>query len=295
MRLPVLCLFLFSSAVLMGGRSTHLQYLPGQPVNLNSVLTLDITQSLPGLSLSTKGKQSFLAELTISQEQAGMAISQPPFDLNFHLKGIKIGLQANEQELVFDSSEMGSSLYLSQLSKLIDKPLHLRFKENFQLDRNAFDFKKTLEEFPIFQEINPVNLLDELFSHLFGAAGRQLKVGDVIERDFGERMISSLPTKVTYTITEIDDYHVYAEISGDIEKRKFDLQSLVQLEDKVMGTVSATLSGTLLGKIKWNRDNAMLYHLTLDYSYAARLQLAQWEWLMNVNLNLNNQTQLDRP
>lgn len=286
----VILLLLFTIQLQAGTAS--LRYLPDQPVSFKSTLNIDISQSLPGLSLSTKGKQHFDAEMIISQDQEGLAVLSPPFDIVFLLKGIKIDVQANGEDLHFDSKDKGNSLYLSQLSKLIDAPLHLHFGENYQIVGKNIGLNKSLEELPMLQEIDPVKILSELFLHLFGPAGKPLKEGDVIERNISEGLIPSLPEKVTYTVTKIDDYHIYADIQGTIEKKKFDLLSLVKLQEKELASVSATLSGTIVGKIIWNRDNAMLHDLKLDYAYSARLQLAQWEWLMNVNLNLNNQTHM---
>lgn len=274
---------------LHAAKTAHLQYLPNVPVHLNSELKLDISQSLPGLSLSTKGTQQIGADLTVISEQKDLPVSSPPLNLKFVLKSLNIDLQANDENLTFRSDEMGASLYLSQLSKLVDRPIHLQFGNGFELDRDNEELRRTASELPVLTEISPDHLLVELFLHLFAAGGQELSVGQVIQKDLSDWEIPSLPNTVTYTITDIDDYNVYAEIKGDIEKRKFQLAGEVTFGGE-SETVGASLTGHLSGKIKWNRDNAMLYELTLDYSYSARFQLAYWEWLMNVSLQLHNKT-----
>lgn len=285
-----ICLcFLIGSAY--AEKTANLQFLPNVPVHFNSELKLDISQSLPGLSLSTKGTQQLGADLTLINQQGDLPVSAPPFSLKFVLKSLNIDLQANDENLSFRSDEMGASLYLSQLSKLVDRPIQLQFGEGFQLNRNNEELRRVAAELPVLTEISPDHLLVELFLHLFAAGGQELYVGQVIEKDISDWEIPSLPDTITYTITEIDDYNVYADIKGDIEKKKFQLSGEVSIGDK-SEPVGASLSGRMVGKIKWNRDNAMLYELNLDYSYSARFQLAYWEWLMNVSLQLHNKSKL---
>ncbi len=282
---------LFTSNVLFASKQAHLQYLPNVPVHLHSTLAIDISQSLPGLSLSTKGEQNIDAEMTLFHENAEMPLTTPPFSLNFVLKNIDINLQANDEDLIFNSGEMGASLYLNQLSKLVDRTIQLNFNESFSLDQYNEQLHRAVTELPVLTEVNPDHLLVELFLHLFAAGGQKLEVGQVIEKDLGAWSIPSLPQKIIYTITQIDDYNVYADITGDIEKQKFELDGQVVLGES-SESIGASLSGALKGRVKWNRDNAMLYELNLEYAYVSRVQLAKWEWLMNINLDLHNRTKL---
>ena len=276
---------------LFGVKTAQLHYLPNTPVHLNSSLKLDISQSLPGLSLSTKGTQQLEADMVLNNSQSDLPLTMPPLNLTFVLKSLNIDLQANDETLTFRSDEMGTSLYLSQLSKLIDRPIQLRLGEEFKLDRDNEELRRAVSELPVLTEISPDHLLVELFLHIFAAGGRELQVGQVIEKDLSDWQIPSLPTKIIYTITEIDDYSVYADIQGEMEKRMFQLEGEVSVGN-TDEPVAASLSGRMEGKVKWNRDNALLYELELDYAYSTRLQLASWEWLMNVSLNLHNKSRL---
>ena len=276
---------------LFGVKTAQLHYLPNTPVHLTSSLKLDISQSLPGLSLSTKGTQQLEADMVLNNSQSDLPLTTPPLNLTFVLKSLNIDLQANDETLTFRSDELGTSLYLSQLSKLIDRPIQLRLGEEFKLDRDNEELRRAVSELPVLTEISPDHLLVELFLHIFAAGGSKLQVGQVIEKDLSEWQIPSLPTKIFYTITEIDDYSVYADIHGEMEKRTFQLEGEVSVGN-TDEPVAASLSGRMEGKVKWNRDNALLYELELDYAYSTRLQLASWEWLMNVSLNLHNKSRL---
>ena len=276
---------------LFAAKTAHLHYLPNTTVHLTSDLKLDISQSLPGLSLSTKGIQQLEADLTLRNEQSEHSASTPLQSLTFVLKKLNIDLQANDETLTFRSDEAGTSLYLTQISKLIDRPIQLRLDDHYQLSHDNEELRRAVSELPVLTEISPEHLLADLFLHIFGAAGQELHVGQVIHKDLSDWEVPSLPKKISYKITRIDDYNVYADIQGDIEKRKFFLSGGVAVGN-TEEAVSATLSGMMAGKVRWNRDNALLYELDLDYSYSTRLQLASWEWLMNASLNLHNKTRL---
>ncbi|MFQ5729001.1 MAG: hypothetical protein ACE5GN_01400 [Waddliaceae bacterium] len=291
MFLTVIYLFIpFSSA--FAEKKAHLHYLPNTPVHLSSEVTLDISQTLPGLSLATRGKQNINAILTVSSEQSGLPITQPPFDLTFVLKALRIDLRVNDEEISFDSSRMESSLFLSQVSKMIDRPIRIYFGEDFKLEGGSAELRRIVKELPILQEVHPENLLVELFMPLFALGGQELIEGKTFKRDQGDHFIPSMPNVVEYTITNIDDYNVYANINGKIEKREFQLEGLVQTNDKKEEVVGVRLSGMMNGKVKWNRDNAMLYDLDMEYTYSAKFKLGEWEWMMNVSLDVQNRTKL---
>jgi len=253
---------------------------------------MEMSQSLPGLSLSTRAKQQIEATLTVTTDNMDLPITQPPFDLIFVLKSLKIDLNANGEDITFDSNQMSESLYLNQVSKIIDRPIQIHFGDRFELQSQSDDLRQIIKELPVLQEIDPETLLMELFLHLFALEGKELTVGQTYQRNLGDHAIPTLPNVVKYTITAIDDYNIHAAISGNIEKRKLELKGLVQVNDKKQASVKASLSGTMNGNVKWNRDNAMLYNLEMEYAYSAMFKLAEWDWMMNVTLHLHNRTKM---
>lgn len=288
----LLC-FLFTAGVACANeKKAHLQYLPTTPVNLNSEVTIEVNQSLPGLSLSTRGNQTIKAILSVNGNQSDLPITHPPLDLTFILKHLKISLRANDEELTFDSEDLESSFYLSQVSKMIERPIRLHFGEEFKLESGSGELQQTMRELPVLQEVNPGALLMDLFLHLFALGGEELTEGKVIERKFEGLDIPSLPSKVEYTISSIDDYNIHVAMKGNIEKQSFSLSGKVQVNDKDDELVNVTLNGTMEGKGKWNRDNAMLYDLEMHYTYTAMFKLGEWEWMMNVGVTVHNHTKL---
>lgn len=253
---------------------------------------MEMSQSLPGLSLSTRAKQQIDASLTVTTDNTDMPITQPPFDLNFVLKSLKIDLYANDEDVAFDSDQMSESLYLNQVSKMIDRPIQMHFGDRFDLQSESEDLRQIIKELPVLQEVDLKSMLVELFLHFFALGGKELTVGQTYQRDLGDHSIPTLPNVVNYTITAIDDYNIHASISGNIEKRKLKLKGLVQVNDKELANVEVSLSGTMNGKVKWNRDNAMLYDLEMEYAYSAMFKLAEWDWMMNVTLHLHNRTKM---
>ncbi|MGA8164613.1 MAG: hypothetical protein WB791_06260 [Waddliaceae bacterium] len=284
--------FLVSCGANSSERTAHLQYQPDLPVYLDSNLTLSLNQSLPGFSLSSRAKQTIGATLTLTSGQTDLPLFHPPFDLTFLLKSIKIGLQANGAEMVFDSDQMESSLYLSRLSKMIHRPIRIHFDRNFKMESRSHDLNQMVEELPLLQEIDPESLLVELFLHLFSLAGNELAVGQTIQKVLADHPIPAIPQRIDYTVTSIDDYAIEASVTGEIGKMAFQLSSLMPTESGASELVDVSVSGTMKGNIKWNRDNAMLYEMKMQYDSSGTFKIGEWEWMMHVIADLHHRTRL---
>lgn len=283
---------LFSCAALSSEKTARLQYQPDLPVDLDSTLTLSVSQSLPGFSLSSRAKQNIEATLTVTSDQSDLLLFHPPFDLTFILKSLKINLQANDAEMLFDSGQMESSLYLSQLSTIINRPIRIHFDTHFKMQSRSQDLHQMAEKLPVLQEIDPESLLVELFLHLFSLAGKELTVGQTFQKDLGDHPIPAIPQRIDYTITSIDDYTIQATMTGDIGKIKFQLKGLMPMELGQLEPVDVSVSGTMNGNIKWNRDNAMLYELEMSYDTSGMFKIGEWEWMMHVILDVHHRTKL---
>lgn len=289
-RLLILALSVLPMLLFAAEKKARLHYTPDTPVYLESGIELEITQSLPGLSLATRGTQSIGANLTLNTDHPGIPVTQGPADLSFVLKALKIDLKANDVELHFDSKDTEPSLYLNQVSKMISRPIKIHLNENFQLDGAGPDLSRMARELPVLKEVGAECILFELLLHLFALGGEELAEGKEIQRTIGGCAPSSLPPKIDYTITKIDDYNVYASFKGNIEKQKFQLLGEVKIDDQMQEFVNVTLSGSMEGKGRWNRDNAMLHELEALYTYSAMFKLGKWEWLMNVSVKVKNRT-----
>jgi hypothetical protein len=288
---PFLCV-LFTTNAFASEKKAHLQFLSNTPVNLNSEVTININQSLPGLSLSTRGTQLINAIVAIQTEHSDLPITKPPFDVTFILKTLKISMRANDEDLVFDSEDRDSSLYLSQVSKIVDRPIRIHFGEGFKLATESKELEQIVKELPVLQEINPQQLLMDVFFPFFALAGIELKEGMTIDRTYIGQDNPAIPGVFTYTITSIDDYNIHANLKGEVEKKFFSLAGLVKVNDEDEQAVNVTLKGIVEGKGKWNRDNSMLCDLEVHYSYTAMFKLGEWEWMMNIGVDVHNRTKL---
>ena len=275
---------------LYGEKKARLQYIPNIPVYLTSETKIDIHQSLPGLSLATKGGQELKAVLKVSENSTHLTAVQPPFDLSFILTGLKINLSVNDEALHFDSSDEGSSLFLNQVSKMIERPVTLTVDNEYLIDGESSDLTQMTNELPVLKEVNPSSLLIELLQPIFALGGEELTVGKTFERDGKEGSHTVLPDVIYYRISNIDDYSVTAEISGEVDKKTFNLAGKVALDEKEEEIVAVSLSGQMQGNVQWNRDNAMLHTLSLHYSYSAKFRMGKFEWLVTANLEVSNHT-----
>lgn len=286
-------IFIFFFAVCFSENATHLQYQTNQPVILNSEFKIRSFANLPGLEMTTTGKQQLEAVLTIEpQDESNLPISTPPFDLTFILKSILIDLQANNEKIYFDTREENNntSLYLSQVSKIVDRPIKLRVESSDPITLSSDDLNQITYELPVLKDVNPENLLQDIISYIFTLSGEDLTVGKKIDKKSAG--LYSMPESLSYEISKIDNYHIYGIIKGDIDKRKFQLNKQIEINEKEKETPNVELSGSFVGKIKWNRDNALLFDLNIEYNYSALFQLGDQVWKMDFSMEVNNRSSL---
>jgi len=272
------------------GKTAKLSFLPNTPVKLKSEIQIKIDQSLAGLPFSLRGNQLLEALLTLHGGQSDSPDPKPPFDVSFNLQSLKIDLRVNGNEISFDSGVGDSSLYSRQMSQMINRPVNLHFGSGYKLETSVQELMEAMPDLPFLKDVEADALFMDLFVHLFSLGGIELKEGDVIKKQFPSANFSTLPNQVIYTITSIDDYSIQAELKGNIEKKTFSLSETLQIDDEMAKSANVTINGTMEGKVKWKKDNAMLYDLAMCYACKARVQIANWDWMINIRIDLHNQT-----
>lgn len=289
--LPTVIACLLSCCLLAAGASSvKLQYLPHIPVTQNTQLTLTIDQSLPALKLDTVAGQNLRAQLTVLSEQREGSITQPPLDMVFVLQGLNINLKANGETASFDSSMPGSSLMMAQVAKMIGRPIKLHFEENLSVDGGVQDIDALLRELPVLKDLEPKALLQELFQYLFALAGKELSVGDQILRTMPASKSIYSPLAFEYVVTAITDQEIQAALNGRIEPRTITLNKALKMDENTEEKVELSVSGTVSGRIAWNRQNAMIYHAQIEHVFSGILKIADWEWKLTATLNNDTAT-----
>jgi hypothetical protein len=274
----------FSCFLLAVEAPVRLQYLSDIPIRQTSKLTIDIDESFPNFKLNAKSKQSLQFILTIVTEQPDLPILQPPFDLTLVLKDFTIDLNANEESTAFDAKNPGSSIHMAQFSQMLDKPIHLRFNEDFTIQIPSQDLEKFTRELPVLKDIKPEIFLNELFQPLFALIGKDLFVGFKFQHKVPTEPDIPVPAVVNYEVTDIDDQAIVATFYGTIEPKTITLSSPLQFNKETNEIAELMLSGSLQGDISWNRKNALLYGLQAEYLYKGILKFGEWEWMMHVTI-----------
>ncbi len=262
--------------------SPRLEYLPNIPIIQTSELTLELTQSLPGLKLNANANQTLTATLSIVGEQSGIPMTQPPLTLKFVLKDLKINLKSNNEEVKFDVKDPKSALELAQLARIVDRPIELRFGKNFELQNHPEELQQILRELPMLQEFRPESLLQELFQHLFAFADKDLAVGLQIQQRGPIHPLSSEAPIINYEITSLNDQEVRASIAGKMDKQTIQLKH--PLANGTVEPIEFTLMGALKGNATWNRHHALIYQLDVEYTYTGLFKIAEANWLTSVLL-----------
>lgn len=261
-----------------------LTYLPATPVLQTSELSIEIDESMPILHLASKAKQVLKMEVTAAAQPGATRLTQPPIDLTVVLKDVFVDLFVNQEEAAFDPRVERSPTSLKEISKLIDKPIHLKVNEQNAIIIAPNDLQTLKRELPALNDIGIELLFGELLQHHFALLGKELTIGAKFQEPFARDSASPLPETIDYEIVSITDKDVIASIKGNIKPKEFQLKSPIKFDDKEE-PILLSYSGSLKGEGTWNRQNAMLFQMKTDYTYLALLKAGPMQWKMQVILH----------
>lgn len=273
----------FFVPLLPGAEIARVTFFPHSPVNIESRASIDMQQSFPGLSLSTKGEQILIAECVL-QHTSDLPLAVLPFEGYFTIKKMEISLDANGQKLHFDSKNGKDSLFLDQVAKILNQPQQFEVGEEGVFHLKDHAFLRLLEEIPLLKDLQPEALLSHFFAQHFVLAGQELWVGKQFSKNYD---LSAFPKKLEYTVKTIDDYHVYLDFKGDLDKTVFPLTKKIMLEKEEV-PVTVKLNGSVQGTGRWNRDHALLAEIEIHHTYTALFSAGPLQWMVHFNMVQNN-------
>lgn len=272
------------------GAPVKLQYIPNQPVIQTSTVSLKLNQTLPGFTIDTEATQNMTAQLTITSEAPEVVLQHPPVDLVFILKSLSVNIDANGESSTFTTATPEKSLLAAQLGKALNRPIRLHFGDNFTLRPEIPDMDALVGELPALGVLEPKEMMNGILQYVFAVAGKELSIGDRIERNTPGVVAGSGPSMVVYEITAITDQTVAAAFHADIPARTASLKTLMKMGDKPEEKLEMTLSGTMKGEGSWDRHNAMLYHANARYEFTGSLKIGDAEWQMAATVVVDSST-----
>lgn len=281
--------FVIAAILLLMPQSTafavNLQYIPSIPVHYTSKLTIEIQESLPLLSLATKGNQVLKFDLVVEKVGENKAVAKLPLSLTATLKDLFIFLNVNGIELTVDPRGEKVSVPLIQLEKLIDKPLAFTIDTHGHLMDAGNTFATIYKQQPALKGLSLQALLNELFFPIFALCGEELTVGSKFEKPALPDPSGILPTVVLFEITEINDQEVFATVNGTMKPKNVAFDALFNKEADTPGKIGMKLTGDMQGKVSWKRANALLYNLNNVYRYQAELRLGEMHWTVQMTIS----------
>lgn len=266
--------------------AAQLQYLSEFPVQHTSKLSLDVQESLPILNFTTKGNQVLKFDLVVQNGSNKLPLVKLPLALQLTLRDLFISLKVNGEELTFDPRGEKVSVPLIQLGQLIDKPMQFIIDSNGYLIDKSDVFATIYKHQPALKDLSIPLMLNEMFFHLFGLAGREFAIGEKIKVAAMPDPSNSLPASITYEILDINDHVITARMEGSIEPRSFSFDPLMGADMGVSKKVEMKLTGDTQGTISWNRTNALLYTLNNHYRYQAEMKFGEMRW--NLQMTISN-------
>lgn len=278
-------IYLFIAAAL--GQCLHVQgvellFLPNKTVFQESRLKLEVQQSLPIGKIHTAMEQDLAADVKLV-DRSNLPISRPPIHMIFTLKDLFVRLRANDKEVEYQVNKPNTSLFLAEIRDMIDKPIKLDFDEEFHLLPDTPGLVQLSKELPILSQIHPQSLAEELFHYPFALAGQSLEVNRSYDIPFAKG-VGLQPKVMTYTVTEINDEEIVAQMKGDIPSSTFDMQIEIPLGESMQDSIRLVMSGGVAGEVRWNRSNALIYALNTKTNYRGSYQIAGKKSIVEIEL-----------
>ncbi|MEI8124954.1 MAG: hypothetical protein WCG42_04305 [Parachlamydiaceae bacterium] len=264
--------------------AVQLQFLPSIPVQQTCSLVVDVQESEPILSMTTKGNQNFKFDLLAKSSSPSTKGLTLPATVTLTIRDVSIRVNANGQEAVFDPTGQKNSPALNAFSHLLNQPLNLVVDAHGNLESNSETFDRLLKEYPALSDLPLDSLVNDLVSDLFALYGEELSPGAKIEMQSSPGPAFAFPAYVTYEITEINNKEITATLNGRVDSKKVALEKTIRLNGRPQ-KVEMIISGTLKGKASWQRSNAMLYNLNCDYFYDAKLRSRDKQWTMKMKVS----------
>lgn len=282
MRQLFVVLLICASAFCKEEASVKLQFLPNVPVTQTDEVNIEMHQTLPGFKLDAKSKQVFQTEMKIISD---LPVAQPPLNLLITVKDVSIDMNINDTPFAYKTKEGDSaqSEEGAQLSKVVNRPINLRFGEKFKMEDKNPELDKLMEQLPVLEELNFDEVLKEIFMYMFALSGKDLQVGTTSIIEIPTEFGTNVPLIVTATVSKIDDTAVYANFVGNLNAVDVPMENEIVLPDNKTEKVTMSVSGKFNGTGKWNRENALLHDIQTQFDISGKVKASGLEWPLSVN------------
>lgn len=259
-----------------------LQYPVGTAVTQTHQVKMEMNYALPGFKLDGQATQTTLAQISLANEQMEGQYVQPPFDVIFTVKNLRVDLKLNDHLISFLADDPGIFLDQIKAQRILDKPYRLRFDQNYDLDIKGGEFEKLLVDLNSLTSQELAGFLQDWFQHQFAFAGKELSIGTMVRKESTTR----LPVSWTYEVTEITGEEIKADVRGHVESKNVKLLGEMQVDHQkqMESGMELILEGVGTGTITWNRENALNYHAQIDFLMTGVMKMGDYSWTMRFNI-----------
>lgn len=241
----------------------RLQYAVNQPVFQTSSVEIEVSRGQAEETPST-ARQEIKARLAIIEKKDRGTFVKPSMNLQLTLESLQVGMEAEGHSLKFDSEHPNGSPLMTEIAKIIDRPLTVVVGEDLKIETDSKDFLKLSQSLEQIGGFRTTNLFSEMLQNLFALAGRDLEVGDEYTLKLALGADERVPLAITYKIVAITGSEVRAVVTGGFD--------LVEITQPVSSQDRLFLAGKIDGKAVWNRRNALIYKTRIHYSYDGVLE-----------------------
>lgn len=231
----------------------RLSYRVNEPVIQRSRVTVEVTTQTPEGPMQTKAFQEAEARVQLDQLP-----KTTPYPLTITFERLRVGQETNDRKITFDSKSPQTSPFITALSQAIDQPIQVAVGKSLHLMSESQKLKQLMKDLKSMGGFNVQNLLSEMVQQRFALANQPLEAGRDYQQILKQGTSENEPVELTYRIVEISPKEVRAIVDGIIPTTTIPWNQ---------GAATAKVSGSIDGKVVWNRDNGMIYRSRLNYLY----------------------------
>ena len=274
--------FLFSLLVSQASAAVQpvaLQFAADAPVHQTYELQISVQQKPEGKLLETKMRQLLEYELSIS-EHAGEGIGvKPPFDLKIVLQRCRVEVEGGEEPVIYDTADeeqVDRHPVVAQLRRAMFRPMIMRFNENYERIGNVQGLGRVLNEMPGLRSFINEQVFEALFDQHFVLAGRQLRVGEKVERliSVGQQDEANIPLIIE--VQTANYKHVQMASIGSANQHEIPVNGEV-------GGGKFVVTGTSKGTGQWTQRHALIAQMDLQQEYKGTYEKGDIQWPVTIH------------
>ncbi|KAF3362833.1 hypothetical protein PHSC3_000575 [Chlamydiales bacterium STE3] len=264
---------IFCFTHLSAGSIAELSFSPGENLEISSSILFSKEVFSKGVSTKSQCLQEANFDVIFDEEASGSVVKFP-LHLSIILNKVNFS-QLKDGHKIRSSPEDLATLEKSEITSLINRPLHFILKERFQPFELEEEQRKLFGRYQLFSSEFFKGVIEEDIHEILLFAGLPLQEGETFK--FPQK-IGSFDVLLEYTIKEVTAECVKATLVGQLQRKKLNLALPTEKDSAVCSMYSVIASGQIEGELFWGRKGDFYFTSmqkgSFSYSFKIRDEIS---------------------